>query len=86
MPGILKGDNLCCGLLSAFLLKEDVISSVGIERRVEVNQVNTLRSYVLTQNVQVIPKVELVFPAGQCHIIHTISQVASAVNLPFHGI
>lgn len=37
MPRILKGFNLCLALNAMFILKEHVIISAGIKRRVEIN-------------------------------------------------
>src|ERR1017187_9882525 len=63
MPGILKGRDLSRRLLPGLvLLEEDVVAGVGIERRVQVDQIDAFGWYVLAQHIEVIAEEELVLP------------------------
>ena len=50
------------GILAALFLEEDVVSGVGVEGRVEVDQVNAGVRHLATQDVKIVAKVESVFP------------------------
>ena len=57
-PCVVEGGNLRRRLLAAALAEQDVVSGVGIEGRVEVDEVNALVGDVLTQDVEVVAEVE----------------------------
>jgi hypothetical protein len=61
LPRILKRHDLRGGFFAALFLEEHVVGGVGVEGRVEVNQVNAGVRDVVAKNVQVIAKLELVF-------------------------
>ena len=48
-------------------MEEDVVVGVGIEGRVEVDEVNAGGGDVVAEDVEVIAEVELVFPVGGGH-------------------
>ena len=58
LPRVLEGVNLRGGLLAAALFEEDVVVLVGLEWRVEVDEVYRFVLDVTTQDVEVIPVVE----------------------------
>ena len=64
MPGVVEGMNLGGGPFAARLLEQNVVRGVGVERRVEVDEIDALIRDVLPQDVQVIAKVELVLPVS----------------------
>src|SRR5208283_5027209 len=62
MPCVFKRCNLGLRLRPIPFSKKDVISGLGIERRVKVNQIHGFVGYVLSEDLEVIAEVELVFP------------------------
>ena len=60
MPGVFEGGDLGGGLLAAFFLEEDVVVGVGVEGRVEVDEVNAGVGDVVAEDVEVVAEVELV--------------------------
>ena len=58
MPGVIEGGDLRGGFLAGFIPEEDVVAAVGVERRVEVDQVYAGRVYLLAQDGEVVPVVE----------------------------
>ena len=60
MPGVLEGGNLGGRLLAALFLEEDVVVGVGVEGRVEVDEVNAGVGDVIAQDFEVIAEVELI--------------------------
>ena len=60
MPGIIEGGDLCRRLFAALFAEQDVIGGVGVEGRVEVDQVNAFSVDVLAQDVEVVAEVEFV--------------------------
>lgn len=68
MPGIFKRFDLRLALAAMFILKQDVIISIGIKRRIEVDEINTLVRHVLAQDIQVIAVEQRIFCDGAwCH-------------------
>jgi len=61
LPGVLEGGDLRGGFLAAFFLEKHVLVCVGIEGRVEVDEIDTFVRDVLAQNVQLSPKLSLFF-------------------------
>ena len=61
-PCVLEGSDLCGGVLAGALAEQDVVRRIGVERRVEVDEVNALVSDVLAEDVEVVAEVELVSP------------------------
>ena len=68
-PGVLEGGNLGGGLLACLFLEEDVVVGVGVEGRVEIDEVNAGVGDVVAQDVEVVAEVELVFPVSGGHWI-----------------
>ena len=64
LPRILKRHDLRGGFFPALFLEEDVVGGAGIERWVEVDQVNTGIRHILPQNSQIVAEVELVLVHG----------------------
>ena len=63
LPGVLEGGDLGRGLLPALFGEEDVVGGVGVEGRVQVNQVNRAhRDVVAPENLQVVPEKKLILP------------------------
>ncbi len=60
MPGVFKGGYLRFALGSALVLEKNVVIAVGIERRVQIDQVNATRRDVFPQDVQIVAVVESV--------------------------
>lgn len=54
VPGVLEGSDLGLSLLAAFVLKQNVIRAVRVERRIEVDQVHALVVDVIPQYREVI--------------------------------
>ena len=54
MPGVVKGDNLRLGIVPAFVPEQHVVGAVGVERRVEVNQVHAFGRDILAQDGQIV--------------------------------
>ena len=80
LPGVLERGYLSRGIFAATLSKQDVVGGVGVEWRIEVDEIDTLIRDVLAQYVQVVAEVELV--SGRIHEdgfyrqpLHLISQV-----------
>ena len=61
-PGVVEGFDLGRGGLAALILDEDVVGAVGVEGRVEVDQIHRLVRDVLTKHPQVVAVVEGVGP------------------------
>jgi len=55
VPGILKGGYLRIGFLAALIGKEHVVRTAGVERRIEVNQVNAFGRNMFAQDRKIIP-------------------------------
>lgn len=60
MPSIVKRFDLCRGLGSVLLPKQDVVGSLAVEGWIQVDQVNRLILDVAPQDVQVIAVVECI--------------------------
>ena len=59
-PGVLERLDLGLGLLPALLGEQHVVVGVGIERRVEIDQVHRLVVHVAPKDVEVVAVVEQV--------------------------
>ena len=69
-----ESGNLGGGLLAALFLEEDVVVGVGVEGRVEVDEVNAGVGDVITQDFEVIAEVELILPIrGHCQSLLNLS-------------
>ena len=64
VPGVVKGGDLGGGVLAGAFFEQDVVGGVGVERRVEVDEVDRLVRDVLAEDGEVIAEVELVGPGG----------------------
>jgi hypothetical protein len=53
-PGVVEGFDLRRGGLAAALLEEDVTGAVGVEGRIEIDEVDRLVGHVLPQDVEVV--------------------------------
>ena len=60
VPGVLEGGDLGGGFLAGALAEEDVVGGVGVEGRVQVDEVDGLVGDVLAEDVQVVAEVEAV--------------------------
>ena len=58
MPSVLERLNLRVGLRAVLLGEQDVVVGVGVERRVEVDQVDRLILDVAAEDVEVVAVVE----------------------------
>ena len=54
VPGVLEGLDLGLGLLAARRLEQHIVIGVRVERRVEIDQIDTGIRHVLTQHLQVV--------------------------------
>ena len=61
--GVVEGDGLRGGLFAAALPEQNIVCCVGVEGRIQVDEVNALGGDVLTQNVEIVAELELV---GMC--------------------
>ena len=66
-PSVLEGGNLGRRLLAALLPEQHVVRCVGVERRVEIDQVDALVIH-LTEDVEVVAEIEPVLPVWACHL------------------
>ena len=60
MPRVLERGYLRLGLRARFVLEQHVVIAVGIERRVQIDQVNRLVLDVVPQDIQIVAVVESV--------------------------
>ena len=58
--GVLEGHDLGGGFFAGLFLKEHVVCRIGIERRVEVNQINAGVSNIFAEILQIVAKIELI--------------------------
>lgn len=54
VPRVVKGGDLCLGRHTALVLEQHVVTAVGVERRVQVDQIHALIDDVLAQDGQVV--------------------------------
>ena len=59
-PCVVEGGDLRRRLLAAALAEEDIVRGVGVEGRVEVDEVNALVGDMLPQDVEIVAEVEVV--------------------------
>lgn len=60
VPRIAERAKLRFGLFSRRFLEDHVIVAIAVERRIEINQINTLVGDILAQNLQVVAVIERV--------------------------
>jgi hypothetical protein len=60
VPGVIKRLNLRGALGAARAFKQHVIAGVGIERRVQIDQVNALIADAVAQNLQVVAVIQMI--------------------------
>ena len=60
-PSVAEGGNLSLGMPTAVLPKQHVVVGVGVERRVQVNQVHAFVGNLLPEDRQIVAKVKLVW-------------------------
>ena len=60
VPGVIKRLDLRGGFRPGRSLEQDIIRRVGIERRVEVDQVNAVISDAVAQHAQVIAAIQMI--------------------------
>lgn len=70
MPGVIEGGDLGFGGLAGFVFEEYVVGAVGVERWVEVHQVDGSIGDVLAQDGEVIAVVEGV--GGGLHFLRNL--------------
>lgn len=58
IPIVRESLNLARGLAPVFFREQDVVIGIGVERRVQENEVNRLVLHIAAENVQVVPVVE----------------------------
>ena len=78
VPGVVEGVNLGGGALAARLLEQDVVGGVGVEGRVEVDEVDALVRDVFPEDAEVVAEVELVLPVS-----HAVSRAWGVIGV--HG-
>jgi hypothetical protein len=54
MPGVLEGQQLGIGGIARLVAEDDVVVAIGVEGRVELNQVDGGSGLVATQDVEVV--------------------------------
>jgi hypothetical protein len=62
MPGILEGFNLRFAVVAAGRFEEQIVIALGIERRVEIDEVNGFVRKVLAEDLEIVAVKELVHP------------------------
>ncbi|OQA13287.1 MAG: hypothetical protein BWY63_03521 [Chloroflexi bacterium ADurb.Bin360] len=60
VPGVIEGFDLSVGIGAAFVLEQDVVGAVGVEGRIQIDQVNAGRLDVLPQDGEVVAVIECV--------------------------
>jgi hypothetical protein len=60
MPGVLEGFNLRLAVVAARRFEEQVVVALGIERRVEIDEVNGCVRNVLAEDLEIVAVIELV--------------------------
>jgi hypothetical protein len=60
MPGVLEGFNLRLAVVAAGRFEEQVVVVLGIERRVEIDEVNGFVRKVLAEDLEIVAVIELV--------------------------
>jgi hypothetical protein len=60
MPGVLEGFNLRLAVVAAGRFEEQIVVALGIERRVEIDEVNGFVRNVLAEDLEIVAVVELV--------------------------
>ena len=63
VPGVLKGLDLRRAALPLGRFEEEIVVALGIERRVEVDEVNGFAREVVAEDMEVVAVVKLVHPA-----------------------
>jgi len=58
VPGVLEGQQLGIGGIARLVAEDDVVVAVGVEGRVEVDQVDGGIGQVATQDVEVVAVIE----------------------------
>jgi hypothetical protein len=64
MPGVLEGFNLRLAVVAARRFEEQVVVALGIERRVEIDEVNGFVRNVLAKDLEIVAVIELVHWRG----------------------
>ena len=64
MPRVVERLNLRRREFAGRLAKEHVVGRVGVERRIEIDQIDALVRHMLAQDGEVVPEVEFVAPVG----------------------
>jgi hypothetical protein len=62
MPGVLEGFNLRLAVMAARRFEEQIVVVLGIERRVEINEVNGFVRNVLAEGLEIVAVIKLVHP------------------------
>jgi hypothetical protein len=62
MPGVLEGFNLRLAVVAARRFEEQIVIALGIERRVEINEVNGFIRNVLAEDLEIVAVIELIHP------------------------
>lgn len=58
VPEILERGDLGVGLVALWRLEQQVVVALGVERRVQINQVHRFSSHVLAQDMQVVAEIQ----------------------------
>ena len=64
MPGVLEGFNLRLAVVAARRFEEQIVVALGIERRVEIDEVNGFVRNVLAEDLEIVAVIELVHWRG----------------------
>ena len=51
MPGVFEGGDLRFGLDAGFVFEQDVVIAVGIERRIEIDEIDRFVLDIVAQNL-----------------------------------
>ena len=79
-PRIFERFNLRLALFSLGRFEQEIVVALGVERRVEIDEVNSLVLNVLTQHLKVVAEVKLV------HAMRRLGKQSRAVNAALTGI
>jgi hypothetical protein len=60
MPGVLEGGDLRVGLMPLRCFEEHGIIALGIKRRIEINEIDTLGGNVFAEDVEVVAEIEFI--------------------------
>ena len=62
VPGVLERLDLCLAALALGRFEEEIVVALGIERRIQVDEINGFVRNVLAQNLEIVAVIKLVHP------------------------